>query len=62
MTVNAVSKVELVVQLIGLSGIAVPPNRLRALREETVKTLAQSMKDQGLIHPIVVRPRPDTGY
>ena len=62
MTVNAVSKVELVVQLIGLSGIAVPPNRLRALREETVKTLAQSMKDQGLIHPIVVRPRPGTGY
>jgi ParB-like nuclease domain len=43
-------------------GIATHPKRMRALREETVKALAKSMAVQGLIQPIVVRPRPGAGF
>jgi ParB-like chromosome segregation protein Spo0J len=37
-------------------------DRLRALRDENVTALAQSMTDQGLLQPIVVRPNEDGGY
>lgn len=47
---------------LGLAGIAVTPNRMRQLREEVVKTLAESMKLQGQLQPIVVRPRGPLGY
>jgi hypothetical protein len=47
---------------IGLSGIAVLPSHLRALRPDAVATLASSMKAQGLLQPIVVRPSEATGY
>jgi len=47
---------------LGLSGIAVGPNRMRALRPDVVKTLAESMKASGLLQPIVVRPRGAIGF
>ncbi|CCD97736.1 ParB/RepB/Spo0J family partition protein [Bradyrhizobium sp. STM 3809] len=47
---------------IALSGIAIPPERLRALRQDTVDALAQSMKRHGLIHPIALRKRAGRGY
>jgi ParB family transcriptional regulator, chromosome partitioning protein len=36
--------------------------RLRPLRSETVEMLMQSISRVGLITPIVVRPRPRSGY
>ena len=50
------------VREIGLSGIAVIPGRLRALRPEVVDELAESMRRQGLLQPILVRPSEATGY
>jgi hypothetical protein len=47
---------------LALSDIAVAKNRLRALRDENVTALAQSMADQGLLQPIVVRSNKDGGY
>jgi ParB-like chromosome segregation protein Spo0J len=47
---------------IALSGIVVAKRRLRALREETVNALVQSMADQGQLQSIVVRPHKDGGY
>jgi ParB/RepB/Spo0J family partition protein len=41
---------------IGLSGIAVLPDRMRSLRQEVVNRLAESMKVNGLLQPIVLRP------
>jgi hypothetical protein len=51
--------------IIGLSGISVPPDRLRALQPDKVLELAESIKQRGrLLQPIVVRPRngADNGY
>jgi N6-adenosine-specific RNA methylase IME4 len=46
-----------------LSGIAVLPGRMRALREEVVDDLASSMSGpNGLLQPIVIRPAEATGY
>jgi ParB family transcriptional regulator, chromosome partitioning protein len=47
---------------IAISGIAVAIHRLRALRPDKVDALAQSMTDQGLLQPIVVRPHKGGGY
>ena len=47
---------------IPLSGIAVAIHRLRALRPDKVDALAQSMTDQGLLQPIVVRRHKGGGY
>jgi ParB-like chromosome segregation protein Spo0J len=47
---------------IGLGGINVPPERLRALRPAVVKELAESMKARGQLQAIVVRPRGQNGY
>lgn len=47
---------------IALGGIAVLPDRMRALRPEVVDALAESMKVQGLLHPVVLRPSDATGY
>jgi ParB/RepB/Spo0J family partition protein len=41
---------------IGLASISVLPNRLRAKWPEKVAELAESMKAQGLLQPIVLRP------
>jgi ParB family chromosome partitioning protein len=41
---------------IGLASISVLPSRLRARRPEKVAELAESMKAQGLLQPIVLRP------
>lgn len=46
---------------IGLSGIAVSPDRMRSLRPEVIKELANSMRKQGLLHPILLRPTPGVG-
>lgn len=46
---------------VGLAGIAVLPDRMRKLRTEKVEELAASMKDNGLLQPIVVRPREGVG-
>jgi N6-adenosine-specific RNA methylase IME4 len=40
---------------VGLGGIAVNPERLRALRKNKVAELAESMKARGLLQPIVLR-------
>jgi ParB/RepB/Spo0J family partition protein len=47
--------------MVGLSGIAVPPDRLRQFRPELAAELAESIKVQGLLHPIVLRPRARNG-
>ena len=47
---------------VGLSGIAVLPNRMRALRPEIVNELAASIAEQGLLQPIVLRPHESIGY
>jgi hypothetical protein len=47
---------------ITLTGIAVPSQRLRALRTNNVDMIAVSMDAQGQLHPIVVRQRDDGGY
>jgi len=44
-------------QEIGLNGIAVHPDRLRALRPDVVDELAASMRESGLLHPILLLPR-----
>lgn len=46
---------------IGLSGIAVSPDRMRVLRPEVVKELSNSMRKQGLLQPILLRPTPGVG-
>jgi hypothetical protein len=40
---------------LGLGGINVMPERLRTLRPEVVKELAESINHQGLINPITFR-------
>ena len=50
------------VELVGLGGINVRPERLRALRDDTVKGLMESMAARGLLQPIVLRPRGSAGY
>nr|WP_249808425.1 ParB N-terminal domain-containing protein [Bradyrhizobium sp. 87] len=45
-----------------MSGIDVPAERLRALRQEAVDVLAESMKRNGLIHPVTLRKRAGRGY
>jgi ParB-like chromosome segregation protein Spo0J len=47
---------------IALSAIGVAKPRLRALREETVDALVQSMAVQGQLQPIVVRPDNGGGW
>lgn len=47
---------------VGLSGIAILPNRMRALRPELVAELASSMKASGLLQPVVVRPSEASGF
>jgi ParB/RepB/Spo0J family partition protein len=54
-------RAEIEIRDIGLSGIAVLPNRLRSLRPEAVDTLAKSMRKQGLLQPIVLR-KAATGF
>jgi N6-adenosine-specific RNA methylase IME4 len=46
--------------LLAVGGIIVPPNRLRGLRPEKVAEIAESISNQGLLQPIVVR-RPSDG-
>jgi ParB family chromosome partitioning protein len=48
---------------INLNGISVVPSeRLRRLRPEVVDELAESMRVNGLINPITLRPHPGTGF
>ena len=48
---------------IKLADIHVLPNRsLRAIRDDLIAELAQSMDKHGLLQPIRVRPRSDGGY
>ena len=49
------------IRMIALNEITVPIRRLRALREESVNALVQSMADQGQLQPIIVRGDHD-GY
>ena len=48
-------------KMIGLAGIAVSDRRLRKIRPETVDELAESILQQGLLHPIWLRPRSHNG-
>src|SRR5215468_8945529 len=47
---------------IDLGSIGVMDNRLRKPRPEKVDQLAESIRMQGLLHPIIVRPKDGTGY
>lgn len=44
-------------QMIELSQISVPSDRMRKPRPEVADSLAESIREQGLLHPIIVRPR-----
>ena len=46
---------------IGIHGISITAWRMKTLRPETVVSLANSLRAQGLLHPIVLRRAP-TGY
>jgi ParB-like chromosome segregation protein Spo0J len=59
--VKNVPPIDLTVRNLGLSGIAISPRR-RALRPDAVDSLAASMKEIGLIHPITVRPAEGLGF
>jgi hypothetical protein len=41
---------------IGVADIAVLPDRLRGLQPKVVEALAVSMRQQGLLQPIILRP------
>ena len=47
---------------VDLDSILVPADRLRALHEDVVHKLAESMQIVGLLHPIVVRPGVTGGF
>jgi ParB-like chromosome segregation protein Spo0J len=47
---------------VALGDIAVPPDRLRQLRPEIVTSLAESMRVQGLLQPIVLQPGGVAGF
>jgi ParB-like chromosome segregation protein Spo0J len=49
-------------KIVPLRSITVARHRLRALREDNVEAIAQSMAKQGQLQPIVVRPQKDGGY
>jgi hypothetical protein len=44
------------IETIALSDIAIPPERMRSLREDIVDALVESMGNLGLLQPIVVQP------
>jgi ParB family transcriptional regulator, chromosome partitioning protein len=46
---------------IGIHGISVTSSLMKTLRPESVVSLANSLRAQGLLHPIVLRPAP-IGY
>ena len=48
-------------KMIRLADITVPPDRMRQLRPDLVDELAESIKHQGLLQPIIIRPQ-DSGY
>jgi ParB-like chromosome segregation protein Spo0J len=51
------------IKRIYLHSIAYPvPDRVRALQEDKVQALAASIAENGLLHPITVRPRKEGGY
>src|SRR5947209_1868529 len=50
------------VRNVGLAVIAVLPDRMRVLRREVVNALAESMKAQGILQPIILRPSEATGF
>jgi N6-adenosine-specific RNA methylase IME4 len=50
------------IQEVALTGIGVLPHRLRALRSDVVAELAASMRERGLLHPIVLRAQDGSGY
>jgi N6-adenosine-specific RNA methylase IME4 len=50
------------VLMVGLGGIAVSPERLRALRPDRVAEIAASMQEGGLLQPIVLRTGKGNGY
>jgi N6-adenosine-specific RNA methylase IME4 len=47
---------------VGLGGIAVNPERLRALRKDKVTELAESMRASGLLQPVVLRTDKGSDY
>ncbi|MGE0037955.1 MAG: ParB N-terminal domain-containing protein [Xanthobacteraceae bacterium] len=47
---------------IGFGGINILPGRMREVRPEKVAELVKSIREQGLIRPISVRPRDGGGY
>jgi ParB-like nuclease domain len=50
------------VRNVGLTAIAVLPDRMRGLRREVVNALAESMKAQGVLQPIILRRSEAPGF
>jgi hypothetical protein len=50
------------IHMIDLTSVAIPSRRLRRLQREKVAALAESMRDQGLINPITLRPGEEGRY
>ena len=62
MTTFSDSAEQVAVRRIELGGIGIKADRLRALRPDAVKELMASMKINGLLQPIVLRPAETSGY
>jgi ParB/RepB/Spo0J family partition protein len=48
--------------MVTLSGIAVPPERLRAFRPDNVEAISESMNAQGQLQEVLLRHRPGGGH
>src|SRR6478672_12882040 len=62
MTTFSDSPEQVAVRRIELGGIGIKADRPRALRPDAVNELMASMKINGLLQPIVLRPAETTGY
>ena len=62
MTTFSDSAEQVAVRRIELGGIGIKADRLRALRPDAVEELMASMKINGLLQPIVLRPAESSGY
>ena len=62
MTTFSDSAEQVAVRRIELGGIGIKADRLRALRPDAVEELMASMKINGLLQPIVLRPAKATGF
>jgi ParB/RepB/Spo0J family partition protein len=61
-TINRIEDATSAIKMVAIDEIAVPSDRLRALRPDYVKHLADSISLRGLLHPIRVQSNPPGPY